>query len=112
MQSSSYINQSLTVSSEQDLRTRGQWYNPGLGQYSFQGLMKVIATGFIPLSLVSIIVLTQVMWENSQWVGENILLKELQESMDTCTGFCIITEILLKMALNTIQSINHTINMH
>ena len=33
-------------------------------------------------------------------------LKELQESMDRCTGCCDITEILLKTALNNIQSIN------
>ena len=33
-------------------------------------------------------------------------LKELQESMDRCTGHCHITEILLKTVLNTIQSIN------
>ena len=33
-------------------------------------------------------------------------LKELQESMDRCTGHHNITEVLLKMALNTIQSIN------
>ena len=33
-------------------------------------------------------------------------LKELQESMDRCTGRRDITEILLKTALNTIQSIN------
>ena len=33
-------------------------------------------------------------------------LKELQESMDRCTGCCDINEILLKMALSTIQSIN------
>ena len=33
-------------------------------------------------------------------------LKELQESMDRCTGHHHITEILLKTALNTIQSIN------
>ena len=31
---------------------------------------------------------------------------ELQESMDRCTGCRYITEILLKMELNTIQSIN------
>ena len=36
-------------------------------------------------------------------------LKERQESMDGCTGHCNITEILLKMALNTIQSINENI---
>ena len=33
-------------------------------------------------------------------------LKEFQESMDRCTGRHNITEILLKMELNTIQSIN------
>ena len=33
-------------------------------------------------------------------------LKELQESMDMCTGRHDITEVLLKTALNTIQSIN------
>ena len=33
-------------------------------------------------------------------------LKELQENMDRCTGSHHITEILLKMALNPIQSIN------
>ena len=32
------------------------------------------------------------------------LFKEFQESMDMCTGCRDITEILLKMALNTIQS--------
>ena len=32
-------------------------------------------------------------------------LKELQESMDRCTSHWDMTEILLKMALNTIQSI-------
>ena len=37
-------------------------------------------------------------------------LKELQESMDRCTGPCDIIEILLKMALNTIQSINQLTN--
>ena len=37
-------------------------------------------------------------------------LKELRESMDRCTGRRDITEILLKTALNTIQSINQLIN--
>ena len=31
-------------------------------------------------------------------------LKELHKSMDTCTGLCDITEMLLKMALHTVQS--------
>ena len=37
-----------------DLRTGGRWFDPGLGQYSFRGLMKIIATGFIPLSLLPV----------------------------------------------------------
>ena len=36
-------------------------------------------------------------------------LKELQESMDRCTGLRDVTEILLKMALNTIKSINQQV---
>ena len=37
-------------------------------------------------------------------------LKELQESMDSCTGCRDITEIQLKTLLNTIQSINQLVN--
>ena len=51
-----------------DLRTGGRWFDPGLGQYPFRGLMIVIATGFIPLSPLSV-VLTMVIWESSQWFG-------------------------------------------
>ena len=36
-------------------------------------------------------------------------LKELQESMNRCTGPCDITESLLKMAFNTIQSFNKSL---
>ena len=36
-------------------------------------------------------------------------LKELHESMDRCTGRRDLTEILLKTALNSIQSINQPI---
>ena len=35
-------------------------------------------------------------------------LKELQKSMDRCTGRRDITEILLETALNTIQSIDQS----
>ena len=35
-------------------------------------------------------------------------LKELQESMDMCTGHLDITEVLLKTALNTIQLISQS----
>ena len=37
-----------------------------------------------------------------------VLVKELLESMDRCSGLRDITEILLKTALNTIQLINQT----
>ena len=61
-----------TVSSIQDLST-GHWFDPWLGQYSFQGTTTiVITTGFIPLSRLPI-VLTMVMWERSQWLGKNIV---------------------------------------
>ena len=37
---------------------------------------------------------------------EQYWLKELLEGMDRCSGCCDITEILLKMTINTIQSID------
>ena len=90
-----------------DLRTGSCWFNPQLGQYSFQGLLIVIATGFIPLTDCF----------NNGYVGKQPVawkeycveyrLKEPQESMDKCTGHRDIALILLKTALNTIQSINH-----
>ena len=61
-----------SVGSIADLRTDGHWFNPRLRQYSFRGLMIVIATGFIPLSPLSV-VSTMVMWEISQWLGKNIV---------------------------------------
>ena len=88
-----------------DLRTGGRWFDPRLGQYSFRGFMVVIATGFIPVSPLSV-VSTMVMWEGNAACGlERILcgVQELQKSMDRCTGHRDITEILLKTALNTIQ---------
>ena len=57
-----------SVGSNADLRRGGGWFDPLLGQYSFQGLMIVIATGFISLSPL----LTMVMCESSQWLGKNI----------------------------------------
>ena len=38
-----------------DLRPGDRWFDLRLGQYSFRGLMIVIATEFIPLSLLSIV---------------------------------------------------------
>ena len=87
----------------QDLRIGGCWFNPGLDQYFFRGLMKVMGTGHIPLSPLSI-VSTMVMWVRSQWLGRNIVqecwLKELQVGMDRCTGHHDLTGILLKTAYN------------
>ena len=41
---------------------------------SVRGLMIFIATGFIPLSPLSLsIVSTMVIWESSQWLGKNIV---------------------------------------
>ena len=65
--------------------------------------MIVIATGFIPLSSLYV-VSTMVIRESSQWLERK--LKELKKSMNWCTDHRDITEILLKVVSNTIQSIN------
>ena len=57
-----------SVSNIADFRTGGCWFDPRLGQHSFPGLMIVIATGFIPLSLLSVVSAM----ESSQWLGKNI----------------------------------------
>ena len=41
--------------------------------------------------------------------GAEYWLKEVQESMDRCSGCHDITEMLLKTAFNTIQSINQVL---
>ena len=60
------------VGSIQDLRRGGRMFDLRLGQYHFRGFMIVIATGFIPLSPLSV-VSTMVMWEDSQWLGKNVV---------------------------------------
>ena len=61
------------------------------------------------------VVSTMVMWGKQPVAKKEYCveywLKELKETMDRCTGCCDITEILLKMALNTIQSINQLIQL-
>ena len=44
-----YAEPHSSVGSAADLRTRGRWFDPRLGQYSFRGLMTAIETGFILL---------------------------------------------------------------
>ena len=61
-----------SVGSIANLRTGGRWIDPRLGHYSFRGLMIVIATGFILLSLLSVVSI-MVMWESRQWLGKNIV---------------------------------------
>ena len=58
--------------SVQDLRKGGCWFDSRLGQYSVRGLTIVIATGLIPLTLLSI-VSTVFMWGSSQWLGKKIV---------------------------------------
>ena len=52
------------------------------------------------------IVSTMVMWYSNQWLCAEYWLKEVRESMERGIVRRYITEILLKTALNTIQSIN------
>ena len=72
-----YAEPHCSVGSVADLRTGGRWFDPRLGQYSIRGLRIVIATGFIPLSPMSV-VSTMFMWESSQWLGKNNIVR--------CTG--------------------------
>ena len=81
-----YAEPHSSVGSITDLRTV-RWFHPLLRQYPFRGLMIVIATGFIPLSPLSV-VSSMVMKAASgleKYCVEN-WLKELQETMDRCTG--------------------------
>ena len=82
-----------------------------LRQYSFQGLMIVIATGFIPISAMSI-VSAMVMRGSIKWPEKNTMwsigkTNSRKAWVDALAIVMDITEIMLKMALNTIQSISH-----
>ena len=97
-----------SVGSIADLRTGGRWFDARLGQYSFRGLMS--HCNRIHSSLPTFHCFNNgyqgkqpVAW--TEYCTE-YWLKELQESMDRCIGCCNITEILLKKALSTIQSIS------
>ena len=62
-----------SVGSLRDLRSEVTGLITGLSHYSFQRLMVINpATGFIPLSLLSI-VLALVIWENNWFYGKNIV---------------------------------------
>ena len=98
-----------SVGSVADLRTGGRWFDLQLGQYSFRGLMIVIATGFIPLSPLSV-VSTKKKYAKAASGLERILCRVLVKRTpgkhrSRCTSRQDIPEILLKTGLNTIQSI-------
>ena len=71
--------------------------------------MIIIATGFIALLTLSIISM-MVIWESSQWLGQNIMQstvkKERLESIDRCPNNRNITEMMLKAALTLSQMTN------
>ena len=95
-----------SVSNVKKLRI-GHWFNPRLGQCSFQGLMVVIATEFIPLSHHCPLFQQRLCGKvASAWKEccDAYWLKVLQENMDRHTDHCDITEMLFETALNTIQS--------
>ena len=81
--------------------------DPWVGQYSFQGLMIVIAAWFIPLSPLFIVSMVTVQ-ECSQWLGK-ILCKLLvkKHSGKACVN-APATAIIFIMALNIIKSVNQS----
>ena len=74
-----------SVGSVAGFRTGGRRFDPPLDQYSLRGLMIVNATGFTPLSPLSI-GSTMVMWESSQRLGKNIVLNTVFCEMETIRG--------------------------
>ena len=56
----------------QDLRTGDRWLDSRLSQFSFRGLMTVVATAFIPLPWPAIVSM-MVKLESSHWLGKNIV---------------------------------------
>ena len=87
-----------SVSCVADLRTGGRWFGPGLGQYSFQGFMIVIATGFFPLSPLSVLS-AMVMWESSQGLGKNIVRSTGYKSSRKAWTGALPAAMLLKYCL-------------
>ena len=85
----------------QSVALGGRWFDPRLDQCSFRGWMIVIVTavhcfdnGYVGKQPVA--------WKEYR---AEYWLKELQESMDRCTGSLDVIEILLKNGVK-----HHTIN--
>ena len=72
---------------------------PRLSQYSFQGLIKVLATRFIPLSPLSI-VSAMVLWESSQWLRKDSVQSTGEKFPGKHAGRCnLATAIQLEKCL-------------
>ena len=102
---------SSSVGTVEDLRTGRRWFDSLAGPIFYPRINNThgdrIHSYLSPVSIVS----SMVMLESIQWLGKNIVhrwLKELQERVNWCTGGCDMTEITLKVALDTIQSINQS----
>ena len=92
-----------SVDSVADLRTGGRRFDPRLGQYSFRGLMIVIATGFIPLSPLSVV-------SNNGYLGKQpVAWKEYCAEYSGKHGQVLWTP---RYKLNTVENSvkHHTIN--
>ena len=71
----------------------------------------IVATRYIPLQPLTIVSI-MVMWESSQWLEKKCAeywRKRLKENMDRYIGRRDISEIMLKTALNTINSFNQSL---
>ena len=80
-----------SVDGIQDMRTRDRWFDSGSVNY-----LAVIVDSSSDRKLSSP--------ANDERLGKMIMrsiLEKLQESMNSCTGRCNITEIMLKSMLNT-----------
>ena len=98
-----------SVSSVADLRTRGRWFDPQLGQYSFARINDSHCDRIHSCLTAASCFDNGYVWKQPVLWKEYCAvysLKELQESTDRCTGRSERTQILLKTALKTIQSIN------
>ena len=86
-----------SVGSVPDLTTEGRWFDPRLGQYLSE--IDDSHCDRIHSYLTAVRCFEMVMaWKEN---GAEYWLKDFQKSMDSFTGRCDITEILLNTALNT-----------
>ena len=93
-----------TVGSVEDLRKGGFLFKPLAPPIFFQRHGDRIHSSLS-------ILLMMVIWESSQWLGKNICaeywLKELQESMDRCSGHHSLNKINWHWAPDNQLTINH-----